>query len=104
MYSIKWRLRDAVTAAVQRFRRPLIRFHSSDWSADDHGHICLALRLLDEDDFVAVCPKHGKCFPECDDCCDVCHYLKTVEFCSGDYGKYLVIPGALGQTTSAEKS
>ncbi len=78
--SIFTRLRCALRAAVQRFRHPLLPLHSFSRDENDHAHICLAARLLEHDDFCYYCPKSGTVFPEVDDACDHCWYMRTVNF------------------------
>lgn len=58
----------------------LIRLHSRDWSENDHFHICLAARLLEEDDFKAVCPAGENCTPELEDICDCCSMMRVIHF------------------------
>ena len=58
----------------------LIRLHSRDWGEHDHFHICLAARLLEEDDFKAVCPAGENCTPELEDICDCCSMLRVIHF------------------------
>jgi hypothetical protein len=79
-YSPLTRLRCAWRAFVQRFRRPLTRLRSYNRMPGDHAHICLAARLLEEDDFRYYCPKNGTVLPEIDDACDRCEYMRTVFF------------------------
>lgn len=78
--SLGFRLRSAWRSARQRFSRPLLRLHSTDRGDNDHAHVCLAARLLEEDDFCHYCPKHGAVFPEADDACEECPYLIIVDF------------------------
>lgn len=69
------RERDAIRA-----ERRLSPLHSSGWGQMDHAHICLAARLLADDDYISVCPAGGECHAEWDDCCDACDYLKILSF------------------------
>lgn len=86
--SLKWRLKDAMRAFKQRFKRPLIFMHSANslWPTDDHHHICLAVRLLQEDDFIKVCPRWGCVDAENDDICEACEYFKILDFHKGGFG------------------
>ena len=56
------------------------KLRSSKWDENDHAHICIAARLLEQDDFLAVCPAKGACDIEYDDSCDACEYLKILDF------------------------
>lgn len=74
-------LRSALRVAVQRIRFPLTRIHSYNWSGEDHCHICYAARLLEADDFLAVCPlSNRKPWVEHEDYCDECPYSGCVYF------------------------
>lgn len=82
-----WVLRSALRAAVHKIRFPCIRIRSSSWSNGDHTHFCYALRILETDDFLAVCPlnKCKKRFdPEHEDECDRCKYFGGVDFFKKD--------------------
>lgn len=56
------------------------KIHSSKWDENDHKHICIAARLLSKSDFKDVCPVRGKCDIEWSDCCDLCKYMKILNF------------------------
>lgn len=79
----KWHLLAALRIAKTRMKYPVYRAHSYSWSKDDHSHICIALRLLERDDFEAVCPRHGKISKstlECDNKCDYCKYQAIIDY------------------------
>ena len=75
-----WKLRVAIQAFLFRLHFPVTLNHGISWDKEDHWHICVAARVLSEDDFVAVCPCHGNCNIEWDDACELCHYFKTLDY------------------------
>ena len=82
LYTLKriWR------AAYKAVKMPMSRLHSSNWDYHDHAHICLAARLLEPDDFRAVCP-YAKPMIEHEDECDECGYFAIVDFDTSMSGK-----------------
>ena len=81
-----WKLRSAAREFRYKLRYPFST-HLPTWNDGDHDHVCIARRLLDEESFVAVCPRHGKCDIASDDACDVCGYMRILEFNVNDDGK-----------------
>ena len=75
-----WHIKSALKWMKYRLKYPIGRIHSHDWSLMDHGHICIAARLLEPKDFEQVCPCNGKCEIELDDICDQCPYMTIVDF------------------------
>lgn len=75
-----WHIKSALKWMKYRLKHPVTTASSSDWSTDDHQHICLVARLLERDDFERVCPCNGKCEIELDDRCDRCPYMSIVRF------------------------
>lgn len=76
-----WTLKRIWRAAYKAVKMPLFRLHSSRWDCNDHAHICLAARLLEPDDFRAVCPHMKPGFMiEHEDECDECGYFAIVDF------------------------
>lgn len=75
-----WHIKSALKWMKYRLKHPVTTASSSDWSTDDHQHICLVAKLLERDDFEQVCPCNGKCEIELDDRCDRCPYMSTVSF------------------------
>jgi hypothetical protein len=75
-----WKLRAAIRAFIYRLRFPIVSNHSSTWDIEDHSHICIAVRLLSSDDFIAVCPCNGKCEIDFDDKCDNCRYFRVLDY------------------------
>ena len=72
-----WTLKRIWRAAYKAVKLPLSRMHSHSWeSSRDHRHLCLAARLLEPDDFHAVCPLTKKnAMIEHEDVCDECGYF-----------------------------
>jgi len=81
-----WRIREAAKVFTFRLRHPII-LHRPTWGAFDHSHICIAARVLDEESFTKVCPRHGKCEIDYDDACDVCGYMRILEYDTNSDGK-----------------
>lgn len=78
-----WRLKK-ICRALQKLRKmPLSQLHSYSWGPGDHAHICLAARLLEPDDFAAVCPWEVSLL-EHDDHCEECPYFAIVSFYETD--------------------
>lgn len=84
-----WKLKAAIKVAIQRFRYPVLRLQSHDWSQEDHAHICVAARLLNEQDFLEVCPiaKDKNAVLELEDVCDFCPHLVILDFNTDENGK-----------------
>lgn len=62
-----------------KYNKPQIE--SFSWDDFDHSHFCIAAQLLNDKDFEAVCPHHGKVedIARCD-ACDYCKYMAIVDF------------------------
>lgn len=67
------------------------RIESFDWCEHDHCHFCIAVQLLNDKDFEAVCPHKGNVeFIGVDNACDFCKYNATVDFNTDSKGnKYI---------------
>ena len=81
-----WILRSAIRAAIQKIQFPCIRIKSSSWSNEDHSHFCYAFRILETEDFLAVCPlgRRKKFDVEHEDECDSCKCFGGVDFFEQD--------------------
>lgn len=86
-----YRFASAVGVAKRYFTRHITKCEAWDWSQNDHRHICLPLRVCDEDTFNKVCPcrNEKRSEAECYDFCDHCRYLVIMDFNSDSTGEYI---------------
>ena len=85
-----WKIKAAIKHGLYRIKYPVKRLHAWNWSPQDHAHVCVALRLLEKEDFEVVCPYNGKIDTDsieiCDEC-DRCKYMSIIDFNSNKTGK-----------------
>lgn len=95
-------VRQGFLAAKHWFRYHAGRVSSGGIYDDfNHEHICLIARLLEEEDFRAICPNVSKPydgypieFRESSDQCDLCKYSCTIDFSLDKNGeKQIVLSG-----------
>lgn len=81
-----------VRETIKALKYKLTRIHSYSWKAGDHQHICIASRLLEIDDFKAVCPVNKIKFPVWgDDRCETCKYMCIIDFATDASGRKGII-------------